>query len=81
MEIIPCKPNFNGILACFNVYYHNKHYVRLFFDQCLLIFFSETNITAVFQEAVSLFNEAGCVKWVPRTSEVDFISVIGNELK
>ncbi|XP_034319361.2 uncharacterized protein [Magallana gigas] len=44
-------------------------------------FNSQTNITAVFQEAVSLFNEAGCVKWVPRTSEEDYISVIGNQLK
>lgn len=52
-----------------------------FFLLMFVDFFSETNITAVFQEAVSLFNEAGCVKWVPRTSEVDFISVIGNELK
>lgn len=80
MKMIPCKPNSKGIEACFIVVLHSIVHTWLC-KSMFVDFFSETNITAVFQEAVSLFNEAGCVKWVPRTSEEDYISVIGNQLK
>ena len=38
-------------------------------------------INAVFEEAVSKFNDAGCVKWVPRSSESAYVSVVGNQAR
>lgn len=40
---------------------------------------TKAKIESVFGEAVSKFNDAGCVKWVPRNSETHYITVFGNE--
>eukprot|EP00105_Crassostrea_gigas_P035382 XP_019919530.1 PREDICTED: neurogenic locus notch homolog protein 1 [Crassostrea gigas] len=44
--------------------------------------YANTNgINSVWSTAVNRFNEAGCVKWVPHTSETHFIEVVGNSAR
>lgn len=44
-----------------------------------LLIATKAKIESVFGEAVSKFNDAGCVKWVPRNTETHYITVLGNE--
>lgn len=40
-----------------------------------------TNIKSIFSTAVDRFNEAGCLQWIPRTTETEYIRVVGNEAR
>lgn len=48
----------------------------------IVCFFSlATNIKSIFSTAVDRFNEAGCLQWIPRTTETEYIRVVGNEAR
>lgn len=46
-----------------------------------IILFAANGINSVWSTAVNRFNEAGCVKWVPHTSETHFVEVVGNSAR
>lgn len=47
----------------------------------MYLFFQATNIKSIFSTAVDRFNETGCLQWVPRTTETEYIRVVGNEAR
>lgn len=60
-----------------NSYIHSNN--KFSFRLC---FFSlATNIKSIFSTAVDRFNEAGCLQWIPRTTETEYIRVVGNEAR
>lgn len=62
-----------------NSYIHSNN--KFSFWWILSFIFLATNIKSIFSTAVDRFNEAGCLQWIPRTTETEYIRVVGNEAR
>lgn len=62
-----------------NSYIHSNN--KFSFRWIVCFFSLATNIKSIFSTAVDRFNEAGCLQWIPRTTETEYIRVVGNEAR